>query len=173
MFLNILMLMNQCYAYNSYLITHSNNSTMKNFLPLLLCILFMASCHKDATPPPSSTQHTSTTLTTDEQAIAADWHTREITDYDAAGNITSSNSVFDSVNCHMNLQSSQSSANASYSLHDAIYAMSCSSVTTGWSRTGSYLTIVNQQYYIMRVTADSLVLKFNSGPIYYITKLTR
>jgi hypothetical protein len=143
---------------------------MKTLLTLCILVLCLG-CgrNSDPQPPPSTTQ---STLTAEEQQVVGNWILKTTSTYDSQGNLLNFQTHTDSISCHLELRSTQNQANQPYNTHDCSYALSCSSTEGGWSRSGSYLTMIFQQHYILSLSTDSMTLK-SPGAGYNIYLLTR
>lgn len=144
---------------------------MKKFIFLLsICTLVFASCQKEelrTTPPPAVQA-----MNQYESFLNDKWILHTTDTYDASGNLLSHQTHTDTISCILDLCSTQSTANVSTDSWDAIFGLGCAPSQTGWTCDGSYLTLANQQFYILLQSADSLKLR-SPGMGYYISTLSR
>jgi uncharacterized protein with beta-barrel porin domain len=144
---------------------------MKTILLSLICMISLFSCKKDdirTTVPPVNTQ----SMNTYESFLADRWVLHTTDTYDAAGNLLGHQTHTDTISCMLDLRSTQSTANASANAWDALFGLGCAPSQVGWTCDGTYLTLANQQFYILLQSADSLKLR-SPGMGYYISTLSR
>lgn len=108
-----------------------------------------------------------------ELELEGNWILRTTDTYGIADTLLSHEDHSDSISCHLDLRSTQTSTNQSISCYDCTYALGCTAHEAGWKcPDGVYITLAGGTYYIMKHTTDSLVLK-SPGSAYYISTLTK